>query len=863
MSLTKRSTKGSALTYDEMDANFTHLGGDGSYAFPATDGNSNEVLVTDGAGNLEFTTINVDNVSFENFTTTSVPEGNNLYYTDARVRAAISATGSINYDSSTGTFSFTQGDTDTITEGTTNLYHTVERVQDVVGGMVDSNTESGIDVTYNDTTGKLNFNVSDPTIALSGDVTGSATMTNLGSITITTTVGNDSHTHDGRYYTETEVDTLVSTEISTAIDNLLDGAPNSLDTLNELAAAINDDSSYATTLTTALATKLNSSAYTASDVLTKIKTVDGTGSGLDADTLDGYEASAFALVGSGQTYSGNQSFTGNVTVSGTTTTTALNIGSTSISEYIADTVGSMVTSNSESGISVVYQDADNTLDFDVGDFSITLSGAVTGSGTVTNLGNVSIATTATSDPTLTLSGDASGSATFTNLGNATLNVTVANSSGNFAVGGALTAGGTITTGYRIYGHSFAVDDDNYLYFSNQSWASLPSVVNFVLDNSTRCSINGDGDLNATGDISATSFSGNGASLTSVNADTVDGLHASSFTRADITGASKLAVGTTAQRPTLGASDYGYMRYNTSLEGWEYWNGSAWKQRFVLSVDVQYLAVGGGGGGGGGDGGGTGGSGGSGALVTGTFPIDYGEQLTIIVGGGGSGGVGNQSNAAGGSGGSSSYGAGGRGGNAGGSGSSGGGGGGGGASAITATAGTVCVAGGGGGNGGSNEGSQNEAAAGGGGVVTVRGSTGSSTGGAGFNYSGDGGGGGGGGGGYVGGNGQTQGNSDGASGGTNYHGAGTQATTTVNGPNGASNDNTTQPAASWSGSSGFGYSSNKGQGGYGVTSGNGQTGGAGVVIIRYAASSQLGTGGTVTSSGGYYIHTFTSNGTFSL
>jgi hypothetical protein len=36
-----------------------------------------------------------------------------------------------------------------------------------------------------------------------------------------------------------------------------------------------------------IATKLNSSTYTASDILTKIKTVDGSGSGLDADVLDG------------------------------------------------------------------------------------------------------------------------------------------------------------------------------------------------------------------------------------------------------------------------------------------------------------------------------------------------------------------------------------------------------------------------------------------------------------------------------------------------------------------------------------------------------------------------------------------------
>lgn len=39
--------------------------------------------------------------------------------------------------------------------------------------------------------------------------------------------------------------------------------------------------------------KLNASDYTAADVLTKIKTVDGSGSGLDADTLDGVQASGF------------------------------------------------------------------------------------------------------------------------------------------------------------------------------------------------------------------------------------------------------------------------------------------------------------------------------------------------------------------------------------------------------------------------------------------------------------------------------------------------------------------------------------------------------------------------------------------
>ena len=47
--------------------------------------------------------------------------------------------------------------------------------------------------------------------------------------------------------------------VGTAISNLIDGAGPALDTLNELAAAINDDASFASTVTTALGNKLDSS----------------------------------------------------------------------------------------------------------------------------------------------------------------------------------------------------------------------------------------------------------------------------------------------------------------------------------------------------------------------------------------------------------------------------------------------------------------------------------------------------------------------------------------------------------------------------------------------------------------------------
>ena len=56
--------------------------------------------------------------------------------------------------------------------------------------------------------------------------------------------------------------------------------------------------------------------------------------------------------------------------------------------------------------------------------AIALSGAVTGTANFDGSTGITIATTATSDPTITLAGDLSGSATLTNLGDATLTATV-------------------------------------------------------------------------------------------------------------------------------------------------------------------------------------------------------------------------------------------------------------------------------------------------------------------------------------------------------------------------------------------------------------------------------------------------------
>ena len=74
----------------------------------------------------------------------------------------------------------------TVTSG--NVVLNAERVQDIVGEMVSTNTESGISVTYDDPNGKLDFDVNDFSITLTGDVTGSGTVTNLGNVSFAATI---------------------------------------------------------------------------------------------------------------------------------------------------------------------------------------------------------------------------------------------------------------------------------------------------------------------------------------------------------------------------------------------------------------------------------------------------------------------------------------------------------------------------------------------------------------------------------------------------------------------------------------------------------------------------------------------------
>lgn len=96
---------------------------------------------------------------------------------DQRVRDLFAATGDLTYDSSTGQFGVTVN---------------TETIQDAVGTAMIGGTQNGIVVTYNDAGDAFNFDVNDPTITISGDATGSATMTNLANTTISVSLATNS-----------------------------------------------------------------------------------------------------------------------------------------------------------------------------------------------------------------------------------------------------------------------------------------------------------------------------------------------------------------------------------------------------------------------------------------------------------------------------------------------------------------------------------------------------------------------------------------------------------------------------------------------------------------------------------------------
>jgi len=163
------------------------------------------------------------------FTTDDLSEGTNLYYTDARVDAHLS--GGSGIDFSTGTIS--HSDTSTVSDVTSTSNTFVDALTfDDFGHVTAVSTSTA--APPNDAT---------ITVSAGTGLSGGGNFTTDQSSNETISLDVDTSTIATRSYVDTEV------------ANLVDSSPATLDTLNELAAALGDDPDFATTVANDIGTK--------------------------------------------------------------------------------------------------------------------------------------------------------------------------------------------------------------------------------------------------------------------------------------------------------------------------------------------------------------------------------------------------------------------------------------------------------------------------------------------------------------------------------------------------------------------------------------------------------------------------------
>jgi len=155
--------------------------------------------------------------------------------------------------------------TDDITEGSTKLFFTDERAQDAFAALLAGGTQTNISVTYDDANGTISF-VAENGVGDSTTDDLSEGSTNL-YFTDQRALDATSAAYDAAGAAAT-AESNANTYTDTAVSDLVSSAPEALDTLNELAAALGDDANFATTVTNDIATKVAKSGDTMTGELT-------------------------------------------------------------------------------------------------------------------------------------------------------------------------------------------------------------------------------------------------------------------------------------------------------------------------------------------------------------------------------------------------------------------------------------------------------------------------------------------------------------------------------------------------------------------------------------------------------------------
>ena len=312
-------------------------------------------------------------------------------------------------------------DTDDIGEGSSNLYMTTERVQDIVGGMVSSNTETGIAVTYEDGDGTLDFSIGSGVILNSmlanSSITIGGSATSLGGSVLANTDAL-SEGSSNLYFTNERVDDRVNALIQegTGITTTYDDASNTLTIATSISQYADANARQAISVTDSggdggLAYNNSTGVITytgpsASEVRTHFS--GGTGVSISS----GEVSIGQAVATNSNVQFANLTLSGNLTVNGTTTTVS------STNTVVSDTLlelgnGTSGSPSNDAGLVIERGSSDNVfIGWDESADAITFG---TGSFTGASTGNLTITPSAVNTGAITITNATNSGGTARNI----------------------------------------------------------------------------------------------------------------------------------------------------------------------------------------------------------------------------------------------------------------------------------------------------------------------------------------------------------------------------------------------------------------------------------------------------------------
>ena len=250
-----------------------------------------------------------------------------------------------------------------------------EVITDAVGGMVSSNTETGISVTFEDGDNTLDFvlgssqttisSLLNTSLVIGRDADNDIDFATDNNIIFRAAGADQIKLQDGALVPVTNNDIDLGTSSLEFKDAFFDGTV----TADAFAGPLTGNVTGNVSGTAATVTGAAQSNITSLGTLTTLTVdnviINGTTIGHTDDT-DLMTLADGVLTVAGEVDAVSLDVSGDVDIDGTLEADAITVNGVTLAETISDTVGAMVSSNTETNITVTYDDADNTLDFVIG-----------------------------------------------------------------------------------------------------------------------------------------------------------------------------------------------------------------------------------------------------------------------------------------------------------------------------------------------------------------------------------------------------------------------------------------------------------------------------------------------------------------